>query len=100
MVKKMPNKESFFDGTKGLYKLYDKLNTKYFEGKLPHYKIIWNRRFRATKADVRHTTKTIRFNYKYHKIRKDWSLELIDSMKHEMIHIWQYHVLYNGIWNT
>jgi predicted SprT family Zn-dependent metalloprotease len=63
--------------------MYERLNKRYFEGKLPKVKIEWSKRMRiAGKCFVGY--KLIRLGRKYHEHFPD---EIEDTLKHEMIHI-------------
>lgn len=98
----MKRKERFFKDSLELLKLYDKLNFEYFKCKLPTYGIVWYHRYRTTHAEVYVTGigKVIKLNFKYHYEKRYWYAEIVDTLKHEMIHIWQYHIVNHGHWNT
>ncbi|HDS01978.1 MAG TPA: M48 family peptidase [candidate division Zixibacteria bacterium] len=68
---------------KALSRIYDTLNYRYFDGKLPKVKIEWSSRMRiAGKCYVEH--RLIKLGRKYHEYFPD---EVEDTLKHEMIHI-------------
>ena len=69
---------------KKAYELFDEYNSKYFEGKLPQYKIEFNTRFSRRTADIDYSNKLIRLSSQ-HLEKFGW--ESVDKyLKHEMIH--------------
>ena len=102
------NKEEFLNGngTEKVQKLYDKLNREHFNNELPKYKIVLiKRKNAANMATVYLEKKRLELSVKNHMKKKlcltgHWYKEIIDSLKHEMIHIWQYHIISHEIYNA
>jgi len=68
-----------------LEKLYQSLNKKHFQGKLPYCTIRWYRKYTETVASIKESTRTIKLNPTYHT--KRGINELKDTLLHEMIHL-------------
>jgi predicted SprT family Zn-dependent metalloprotease len=69
---------------KKAYKLFDEYNRKYFENKLPRYKIEFNYRFSRRTADIDYSNKLIRLSGQHLK-EFGWD-SVTQYLKHEMIH--------------
>jgi len=73
----------FFPTESDLSELFDELNRKYFDGRLPKAKIEWSSRMKhAGKCLSRNLI--IRLGHDYHKYYPE---DIVDTLKHEMIHI-------------
>lgn len=66
-----------------LYRWYDELNWSYFGGKLPASRIEYSARMTSA-GSYTPTQKLIRISRKYHELFPD---EVLDTLKHEMIHV-------------
>ncbi|UCD93686.1 MAG: SprT-like domain-containing protein [Candidatus Zixiibacteriota bacterium] len=66
-----------------LYVMFDSLNARYFQGKLPPTEISYSTRMLIA-GSFSPNTNEIKIGRKYHEIFPD---ELEDTLKHEMIHI-------------
>jgi predicted SprT family Zn-dependent metalloprotease len=69
---------------KKAYRLFNDYNQKYFEGKLPRYRIEFSDRFTRSTADINYSKKLIRLSSQ-HLERFGWKSVSI-YLKHEMIH--------------
>ena len=82
----LPEK-SDFDGTlpdeEELQKIFDCLNWKYFNGRLPKVRLEWSTRMRAA-GKFYMGRSLIRLGQKYHEY---YPQDVEDTLKHEMIHI-------------
>jgi predicted SprT family Zn-dependent metalloprotease len=66
-----------------LYRMFDKVNDKYFEGRLPRPRISYSDRMLIA-GSFASDKNELRIGKKYHEIFRD---EIEDTLKHEMIHI-------------
>jgi predicted SprT family Zn-dependent metalloprotease len=66
-----------------LYEMFDHFNGRYFQGQLPRVRIEYSTRMRSAGFYLPHQ-KIIRLGRMYHEIFPE---ELVDTLKHEMIHI-------------
>jgi len=66
-----------------LYRMFNRYNWLYFDGKLPQVRIEYSTRMRIA-GSYTPRKKLIRIGYRYHRIFPD---EIVDTLKHEMIHI-------------
>jgi len=66
-----------------LYRLFERFNWLYFEGKLPQARIEYSNRMRAA-GSYTPRKRLIRIGRKYHEL---FPGEIADTLKHEMIHI-------------
>jgi len=79
----MQSTDSRLPTVEGLLQLFEEFNWRYFEGRLPVTRIEWSSRMRcAGSYCIRE--RLIRMGQKYHEIFPE---EVIDTLKHEMIHI-------------
>ncbi len=75
--------KSLLPDESGLMRMYERLNYRYFRGKLPRVKIEWSNRMLS--AGQYYTGyKLIRLGRKYHEYYPE---DVEDTLKHEMIHI-------------
>lgn len=80
-----------------LQRLYDYMNDRLFEGKLPNCLITFQRKngmlgyfhFSRFENKEAHSTDEIAMNPKYFRTRTD--KETASTLVHEMVHLWQYH---------
>lgn len=70
-----------------LYRIYDELNFRFWGGKLPPVTIKYSSRMLSA-GSYTPSTKMIRLGVKYHEL---FPAELVDTLKHEMIHILHYY---------
>ncbi|MBK7143538.1 MAG: hypothetical protein IPH75_15850 [bacterium] len=70
-----------------LYRLYDALNFRYWNGKLPAVTIQYSTRMLSAGSYTPHN-KVIKLGRRYHEL---FPAELVDTLKHEMIHILHYY---------
>ncbi len=66
-----------------LYRIYDELNFRYWNGKLPAVTIQYSSRMLSAGSYTPHN-KLIKLGRKYHQL---FPAEIVDTLKHEMIHI-------------
>lgn len=66
-----------------LYRMFDRFNWIYFDGKLPRAKIEYSTRM-SSAGSYTPQRRLIRIGRKYHELFQD---EIADTLKHEMIHI-------------
>jgi predicted SprT family Zn-dependent metalloprotease len=66
-----------------LHRMFDEYNWLYFDGRLPRVRIAYSNRMTSA-GSYTPSQKMIRIGRKYHELFPD---ELVDTLKHEMIHI-------------
>jgi predicted SprT family Zn-dependent metalloprotease len=76
-------KDAFLPSISELYRLFDRFNHEYFEGRLPRIRISYSDRMLIA-GSYNPENSEIKIGKKYHRIFSD---EIEDTLKHEMIHI-------------
>ena len=64
--------------------MFAEFNQKFFEGRLPEVAVIYSDRMMSTAGSYSPSEKLIRIGRRYHEFFPE---ELVDTLKHEMIHI-------------
>ncbi len=75
--------ETGLPDTSELYRMFDRFNWLYFDGRLPRVKIEYSTRM-SSAGSYTPQRRLIRIGRKYHQLFTD---EIADTLKHEMIHI-------------